>query len=170
TVGDYSLKCIETPGHTRGHICLYEPDRKILIAGDHVLVDITPNITSWSDEGNPLKQYMSSLDKVYELDVDLVLPGHRRVFRNHRERIEQLKHHHQERLDEVVSILENGQRTAYQVASQMSWDMTYDSWDVFPLPQKWFALGEALSHLRYLEEEGQVQNQARDGVVVYWLT
>jgi glyoxylase-like metal-dependent hydrolase (beta-lactamase superfamily II) len=42
--GGYAFQCVETPGHTRGHICLYEPEKKILVSGDHILNDITPNI------------------------------------------------------------------------------------------------------------------------------
>ena len=62
--GDYHFTCVTTPGHTIGHICLYEPDRKLLVAGDHILIDITPNIQCWSDLQNPLKHYLASLDKV----------------------------------------------------------------------------------------------------------
>jgi 2,4-dienoyl-CoA reductase (NADPH2) len=79
---------------------------KILVAGDHILNDITPNIQLWSDERNPLEEYFASLDKVSELDIELVLPGHRSIFRNCRERIQELKQHHQKRLDEIISILE----------------------------------------------------------------
>ena len=43
TVGDYSLMCIQTPGHSPGHLCLYDPEKKILFSGDHLLGDITPN-------------------------------------------------------------------------------------------------------------------------------
>jgi len=58
-------------------MCLYEPDKKIFVSGDHILADITPNISTWNELANPLKEYLSSLDKVYPLDVSLVLPGHR---------------------------------------------------------------------------------------------
>lgn len=50
--GTYCFKCVSTPGHSLGHMCLYEPKRKILVAGDHILIDITPNIQCWSDEKN----------------------------------------------------------------------------------------------------------------------
>jgi glyoxylase-like metal-dependent hydrolase (beta-lactamase superfamily II) len=153
-VADFEFECVETPGHTKGHMCLYEPSKKIFVAGDHILNDITPNILLWSGEWNPLKEYLESLDKVYELDIELVLPGHRGIFRNCKERIQELKHHHYKRLDEIVSILEKGRRNAFQVASRMSWDNIYDSWDLFPVSQKWFATGEAISHLKYLEEKG----------------
>lgn len=156
SIGNYLFECIETPGHTEGHICLYEPSKKMFICGDHILVDITPNITLSAEERNPLREYLMSLDKVYDLDVELVLPGHRSIFRNQKERIRELKQHHQIRLNEVISILGKGKQNAFQIASQMTWDISYKSWDLFPPAQKWFAFGEALAHLKYLEDEGEV--------------
>ena len=155
-VGEYHFRCIETPGHTDGHTCLYEAEKKVFICGDHILIDITPNIQCWSDRENPLKNYLTSLEKIRELDVDLVLPGHRRVFKNHGKRIDELKEHHYRRIEEVVAILDNGSKNAYQVASEMSWDIKCDSWEQFPLAQKWFATGEAIAHLRYLEEDRSI--------------
>ena len=169
SIGDYLFKCIETPGHTKGHLCLYEPNKKLFIAGDHILTDITPNISSWSNEGNPLDEYLKSLDKVYDLDVKLVLPGHRGTFNNHRQRIQELKQHHQRRANEILAILEKGNQNAFQVASQMSWDMDYESWNLFPDLQKWFATGEAIAHLRYLQEKGKVRRELEGRKVVFSL-
>jgi glyoxylase-like metal-dependent hydrolase (beta-lactamase superfamily II) len=166
-VGDYHFKCVATPGHTMGHICLYEPDKEILIAGDHILIDITPNIQCWSDIQNPLKHYLASLEKVYSLTVDLTLPGHRRLIRDHRARIEELKQHHADRLTEVLSILNRGALNAFQVASQMAWDIDSESWDHFPVAQKWFATGEAISHLRFLEEEGRLARNTGGEITLY---
>jgi len=169
SVGDYLFECIETPGHSKGHICLYEPSKKIFIAGDHILVDITPNISLWSDERNPLNEYLMSLDKVYNLDVELVLPGHKSIFWNHKERIKELKQHHQIRLNEVISILGKGKQNVFQIASQMTWDLSYSSWDLFPPSQKWFAFGEALAHLKYLEEEGKVGRKIQEQEVTFFM-
>jgi glyoxylase-like metal-dependent hydrolase (beta-lactamase superfamily II) len=166
-VGDYHFRCVATPGHTMGHICLYEPDRKLFIAGDHILIDITPHIQCWADEENPLKLYLASLGKVAELDIDLVLPGHRRLIENHRARIEELKEHHRLRLDEVLTILEKNALDAFQVATRMTWDIKAETWDHFPLAQKWFATGEALSHLIYLEEEGKLTRRAENNITVF---
>jgi glyoxylase-like metal-dependent hydrolase (beta-lactamase superfamily II) len=163
--GDFSFTCIATPGHTMGHTCLYETDKKILISGDHILIDITPNIQCWSDERNPLKDYLLSLRKVYDLDVELVLPGHRRIFLDHRRRIRELEAHHRHRLEEVLGILKNADLTAYDTAARMSWDIKADCWDAFPIAQKWFATGEALSHLLYLEKEGMLRRETVDGKV-----
>ena len=166
-VGDYYFKCITTPGHTMGHICLYEPNKKILVSGDHILIDITPNIQCWSDTQNPLKHYLASLDKVARLQVDLILPGHRRLIKDHEGRITELKQHHANRLNEVLKILEGAPLNAFQIASRMSWDIKADSWEQFPVAQKWFATGEAISHLRYLEEEGKLARKHNDKICFY---
>jgi glyoxylase-like metal-dependent hydrolase (beta-lactamase superfamily II) len=169
TIGDYGFRCIETPGHTRGHMCLFEPNKRILFSGDHILGDITPNIQSWSDEWNPLREYLFSLDKVHELDVEVVLSGHRSVFKNCRKRIHELKQHHSKRTEEVLSILEKGSRNAFQVASKMSWDIVCESWDLFPVAQKWFATGEAIAHLIYLEGKNLVFKEWVEGKIIYSL-
>jgi glyoxylase-like metal-dependent hydrolase (beta-lactamase superfamily II) len=65
--GSYNFTCIETPGHTPHHMCLYDADKKILIAGDHILIDITPNITHWPEMDNALKKYLNSLDSIDKL-------------------------------------------------------------------------------------------------------
>ena len=168
-VGDYHFKCVATPGHTMGHICLYEPSKKILVSGDHILIDITPNIQCWSDTQNPLKHYLASLDKVAGLQVALILPGHRRLIKNHNTRIEELKQHHAHRLNEVLTILEGEPLNAFQVASRMTWDIKAASWDHFPVEQRWFATGEAISHLRYLEEEGKLARNNSDKIKLYSL-
>ena len=167
-IGDYLFECIETPGHCKGHLCLYEPSKKIFVSGDHMLIDITPNISLWSDERNPLDEYLMSLDKVYNLDVEIVLPGHKSIFRHHKERIRELKEHHQTRLNEVISILGKSRRNVFQVASQMTWDLDYGSWDLFPPAQKWFAFGEAMAHLKYLEGEGKVRKEIQELEVIFF--
>lgn len=151
TAGDYRFVCVATPGHTRGHMCLYEPDKKVLVSGDHILADITPNISLFvPEEENPLEDYLANLDKVYQMDIELVLPGHRSLIYDVRKRIDELKRHHRERAEEILVILRKGSANAYQIASQMKWDIDCRTWEEFPTAQKWFATGEAIAHLRYL--------------------
>jgi glyoxylase-like metal-dependent hydrolase (beta-lactamase superfamily II) len=167
--GDYCFKCVSTPGHSMGHTCLYEPNKKLLMAGDHILIDITPNIQCWSDDQNLLQDYLASLDKVNDMEIDLVLPGHRRLITDHKTRIAELKEHHKRRLGEVLSIVGSDPRTAFQVASQMTWDLDCDSWEDFPRAQKWFATGEAIAHLRYLERKGFIVRKNEKGMTAFVL-
>jgi len=110
-IGNYSFRCIETPGHSPGHICLYEPRQKILISGDHILDTITPNIAYWPELENPLKEYLASLEKVRQLEVDVVLPAHRNVFHDLTGRIAELKEHHATRLTQILDSLDGCEKT-----------------------------------------------------------
>lgn len=167
--GDYCFKCIETPGHSPGHMCLYEPAKKILISGDHILNDITPNITWWPGMENPLDQYFKSLNKVDTLEARLVLPGHRTIDKDHHNRIKEIQKHHQRRLNEVVLVLRDGEKTAFQIASKLSWDIKYNSWENFPPGQKSFAVGEALAHIKYLEFNGRIECLTKNNQYFYTL-
>jgi glyoxylase-like metal-dependent hydrolase (beta-lactamase superfamily II) len=167
--GGYKFRCILTPGHSPGHMCLYEEEKKILFSGDHILFDITPHISFWPDLDNSLKHYLDSLDKIYPLDVKLVLPGHRNRQNNHRARIKALKHHHQNRLGEITKALEDGESNAYQVASHITWEINVKSWEHFPVAQKYFATGEAISHLEYLAAENKIMKRVVGGKTLYRL-
>jgi glyoxylase-like metal-dependent hydrolase (beta-lactamase superfamily II) len=169
-VGDYNLECLETPGHTWGHICLYEARHKILFSGDHILGDITPNIQVWGLEDDPLRSYVASLKKIATLDIGLILPGHRSLIQDCPKRTDELIQHHLDRCNEVLSILNSSSCNGVQTASQMTWDIRAASWDHFPPMQQWFATGEALAHLRFLENKGLVSNRlSSDNVVIYSL-
>ncbi|MFH1169209.1 MAG: MBL fold metallo-hydrolase [Chloroflexota bacterium] len=167
--GGYRFRCLATPGHTPGHMCLYEADKKILVSGDHILFDITPNITSWPEVSDSLGDYLASLDKVYDLEVGLVLPSHRRLMPGHRQRIEELKEHHRDRANEMLSALAGGARTAFQVAAYITWDIDCSSFELFPPVQKWFATGETIAHLRYLEVAKKVRSEIRGGRILFSL-
>ncbi len=169
-IGRYSFKCIHTPGHSQGHIVLHDPATQIMVSGDHVLGTITPNISGWFQDGNPLRDYLASLERIYPLAVKLVLPGHRAVFNNFRERIDEIRKHHLNRGEAALKVLrEGGPQSGYQVASRMPWDLHFPSWDDFPKVQQWFATGEALAHLIYLENEGRIKSRVVADVVLYEL-
>jgi glyoxylase-like metal-dependent hydrolase (beta-lactamase superfamily II) len=168
--GEYRFTCVKTPGHSKGHVCLYEPDKKLLIAGDHLLKNITPGIQGRVDGENPLKEYLASLDKVYALDIDMVLPGHRDIFGNCKARIEEIREHHRQRNREVLAILQEGSKNIHEVASQMTWNVDCDSWDSFPVVQSFFATGETFAHLRYLEEAREIERKMDGQIAIYRLS
>ena len=169
SVGRYGFRCVETPGHTPGHMCLYDPEAKILFSGDHILDTITPNISGWDSGADPLGEFLRSLDKIASYEIRLILPAHRDPISDPLRRIGELKAHHRARMDEVLGILGRGARTAYQVASQMSWKIDRARWEDFPLPQKWFATGEALSHLLHLEQTGRIRRRLHEGRAVFYV-
>ena len=57
--------------------------------------------------------------------------------------------------------------TAYDAARQMDWSIRAENWDAFPAARKWFAMGKALTHLRYRESLGEIRRFNDAGVVSY---
>jgi glyoxylase-like metal-dependent hydrolase (beta-lactamase superfamily II) len=167
-VGDFNFQVIWTPGHAPGHICLYEPNRKILLSGDHILPTITPNVSRHAQTvGNPLADYMKSLEKVEHLDVEILLPAHEYDTRDLKGRVAEIRAHHEERLAEMERCVGDG-ATAWEVAGRVVW-ATGMLADFEPFMQR-AAVGETLAHLEYLYELGRLQMHDPDneGGVVTW--
>lgn len=170
-VGNFSLRCLLTSGHAPDHMCLYEENQKILFSGDHILGDITPNNTiweiPWEVKTDYLQEYLNSLAKIEALPIDLTLPAHREVIPDCHGRIAELKEHHERRLNNILDIMLDQAMNAAQVASQMDWDLNTKDWNKFPVAQKIFATGEALSHLSHLVFKGVLVKELRAGEVYY---
>ena len=71
----------ETPGHAPSHVVLHQPERKLMISGDHLL-GRTVLFFDYGHTPDPVGEFLTSLDAVEPLDVDLCLPGHGRPFRD----------------------------------------------------------------------------------------
>lgn len=154
--GGYELEAVATPGHTPEHMCFWVESEKLMFTGDHVLFDITPNITLWNEVEDSLGDYLESLKKIDKYDVRLALPGHRETGDFHA-RIAKLLAHHDERLEECLQVVrEKPGSTVFEVAGKMKWNIRCSSWEDFPIGQKWFAVSECHSHLRHLEKLGRV--------------
>jgi glyoxylase-like metal-dependent hydrolase (beta-lactamase superfamily II) len=167
SIDSYNFKVLWTPGHSPGHVCLHEPSLKVLVSGDHLLPTITPHVSQFMEDMKPLSDYLDSLIKTQRLDVEIVLPGHEKPFSNHKERIEQLKKHHKQRLGEIVDELKKGSSTAYSLASKIHWDINFKSWEEFPRFQKYLALGETIAHLNFLRQKGIVKKTLTNNLIFY---
>ncbi|MDZ4277824.1 MAG: MBL fold metallo-hydrolase, partial [Dehalococcoidia bacterium] len=125
---------------------------------------ITPNVSLHPQQmGNPLGDYLASLQRLEPLDVDDVLPAHEHAFTDLRGRLREIVHHHEERLDEMVQIIGDEHKTAYQVASEVVW--TTGRLQDFSHWMRRAALSETLAHLEYAVQEGRL-HQVRDNGLV----
>nr|WP_326126987.1 MBL fold metallo-hydrolase [uncultured Oscillibacter sp.] len=169
--GGHTLRCILTPGHTPGHMCLYEPESKWLFTGDHILFHISPNICRWEAMPDALGSYLESLRTVRDLPVDLLLPAHRRETGVLRDRADELTAHHLRRIEDAwETVRQEPGLTGYEIAGRMHWRIRSRGWEDFPLEQKFFAVGEALAHLDYLEVRGWVRRREERGKYRYYAT
>jgi glyoxylase-like metal-dependent hydrolase (beta-lactamase superfamily II) len=153
----WDLSAIWTPGHSPGHICLYEPRYKLMLSGDHVLPRITPNISFHPQAGpNPLGAYLSSLEKVAAFDTDEVLPAHEHRFADLRARVAELRAHHEERFVEAIEAIKAGDATTWAIAAHLTWSRPWDQVTGF---MRRAAVGETLAHLQALRLRGLVDER-----------
>ena len=164
-----TLKVYWTPGHAREHICLHDEEKRILYAGDHVLPKITPHVSLRSHlEGDPLGDYIESLEKLRGLDVETVLPAHQYVFKDLNGRISEMHLHHKSRCEEMKKAIGDGRSTVFEISAQVSWDSR--PWPEMEFWTKRMAARETLAHLVYLRNRGELDEEVVKGVLYYSLT
>ncbi len=169
-VGDSGrLEAILTPGHTPGHVCVYDSQNRLFFSGDHILVEITPHISpSHLTSEDQLEQYLESLEKVRPLDVEMVLPAHERPFPCFRQRIDEILEHHDQRLSEVVAAISDRVVTPRDIASQVEWNT--GPWGGMDATNRVLAVRETVAHLQLLEHRGVVVRAEGDGTAGYRLS
>jgi glyoxylase-like metal-dependent hydrolase (beta-lactamase superfamily II) len=140
----------ETPGHAPSHVTLHQPDRAILISGDHLL----GRVSLYYDYGyspDPAGEFLSSLDVVDRLPARLCLSGHGRPFIDVKAHIEANRREVATRMDRVRGALREGPRTAFDIVPAL---MQTD--ELTPMIVNW-GLSETLCYLRYMELRDEVQ-------------
>jgi glyoxylase-like metal-dependent hydrolase (beta-lactamase superfamily II) len=170
TLGDYTFEVIWTPGHTPGHICLYERDRKVLLTGDHILPKITSNVSLHPEAtGNPLDDYIRSLERVEDLDARVVLPGHQWTIYDLKGRVREIKRHHEERLEAMRQAIGTEMKSAYDVAAGVPWQVGNGDFHALSFWTRRAALSETLAHLEYMRRQGRVERTVKKDIVYYSL-
>ena len=155
-LGAMTARVLRAEGHADHQLMLHDERRGLLLAADHVLLKITPNIGLWTDtQPRPLARYLESLDALQGLPADLVLPGHGPLFHDLDGRLRELSLHHEERLEEMRGVIEAGPKTAFEVSRKV---FRYG----LSLYEKCFALAETLAHLDYLADEGRAERLEED--------
>lgn len=151
TMGRRRLRVEWTPGHSPGHICLYDTEDKLLFAGDHMLPEVSPNIGLHPQSTpDPLHEYLEGLARLAGYKPNTVLPAHGRPFNDAPGRVANLATHHQRRLDQIMEIVSGGEQNAWQVALEL-WGRRED------LYEKRLALQEGLAHLQALAVDGRLE-------------
>ncbi|MCG7410143.1 MBL fold metallo-hydrolase [Paenibacillus sp. ACRRX] len=163
--GGREWQVIETHGHAPGHLSFYNEQCRVLLAGDHVLPQISPNVSYMpGSDPEPLHHFLLGLERLAQLDAVLVLPGHRHPFVYFHSRIEDLLGHHEQRLTELRAMLVTEQ-TAQELCSQL-----FGSIERLTIHQFRFAMGETLAHLTELQRRKQVTTRQVDKVTVWKAT
>ena len=149
---------VYTPGHTSDHLCLFDPEGGVLLSGDHVLPSITPHISGLI-EGDPLKAYLESLDRVAAFEgVTTVLPAHGHPFSDLPGRVEAIKQHHAERLEMLrVASRERGWASVTELMQDLFRERSWGH----------MAESETFAHVEHLRLLGQAERREEGGYLLY---
>ena len=162
------LKIIWTPGHSLGHINIFDNDRRFLFSGDHILSRITPhignfminpNISKEQDFTNILDYYLKSLDIIDDLNPKIIFPAHQEIIYNPHERILEIKKHHDNRLAEISKMIENNPMSPRQISLKHFGELDQMN--------SYLGLSEVLGHLIYLERQDKVKRTEKDGKYLF---
>jgi glyoxylase-like metal-dependent hydrolase (beta-lactamase superfamily II) len=108
----------ETPGHAPSHVVLHQPERRLMISGDHLL----GRTVLFFDHGHspdPVGEFLGSLDRVEPLAVDLCLPGHGRPFRDPKAKIAEARRQVGELLGKTRDALAEGEKTGFEIVAEI---------------------------------------------------
>jgi glyoxylase-like metal-dependent hydrolase (beta-lactamase superfamily II) len=158
---DRRLEVCFRPGHSPSDTVFHDPERRMLIAADHLLKRISSNplITRTPDGGRrrALVEYMQSLEKTRAMELDLVLPGHGDPITDHRDLIDRRFDLTRRRAKKIHRLIAEQPRSAYEVAQSL--------WGNIAVTQAYLTLSEVLGHTDLLADEGRVREVEDEGVV-----
>ncbi len=106
----------ETPGHAPSHVVLHQPERRLMISGDHLL-GRTVLFFDYGHTPDPIGEFLASLEKIEPLQVELCLAGHGRPFRDPEAKIAAARAQVEELLGKVRAALGDGEPTAFEVVA-----------------------------------------------------
>ena len=160
-LGERAWTAVHTPGHTGDHICLHDEERGVLLTGDHVLPSITPHISGLGTDGDPVRSFLDSLEKVANLVVSKALPAHGHPFDDLADRARSIARHHEDRLNKISQIGRSAGRplSVMEVTAEL----------VPPRHQGRMAESETFAHLEHLRLAGKAEHHSRQGVLFYEL-
>lgn len=159
-VGRWRLRAVETPGHTPGHLSLYEPQSRILFGGDHVLFVISPSIPLFPGGEDGLQAYLDSLAKVRRLGCKKLFVSHGELRDDFDARIDWLAAHHLERLEETRRIVcASPGLTGEEAIKAIRWNVPFDTWEDISFVQRWCIVTEGVVILNHLVDRGLVRRE-----------
>ncbi len=165
-INGHEWKVMIGRGHSPEHVCLYSDKLGTMLAGDQILPEISPNVSVWQIEpdANSLDDFLATMKRFRPaLRKDtLVLPSHRRPFRGVHDRFDELEHHHELRLGEILQAAGPAGLTAGDLLP-MIFPGNLDGHQIG------FAMNEALAHLNYLMYQGKMERRSdAQGVVRFY--
>jgi glyoxylase-like metal-dependent hydrolase (beta-lactamase superfamily II) len=160
--GDWKFDVVHTPGHATGHVCFFFRERGFLLSGDHVLPYIAPILSPdiFNNDDLPLAAYLNSLRAIEHLPVSVVYPGHGTSFNDVRERLADIRKHHQKRKLLVLDHVNTKPKSTFDISNEVT-SNAFSDFD------KFLALNETLIYLKELKSERSVKEGMNNNIFTY---
>jgi glyoxylase-like metal-dependent hydrolase (beta-lactamase superfamily II) len=165
-----TLEVLHRPGHSPTDTVFWDPERRLLLAADHLIKHISSNplvsrpigvepLAAVADRPRALITYLESLRRTREMPAELVLPGHGDPIEDHRAVIDERFRLHDRRATKIHGLISERPRTAYEIAQAL--------WGDVAVTQAYLTLSEVLGHVDLLLADGRAHEIAEDGVVSF---
>jgi glyoxylase-like metal-dependent hydrolase (beta-lactamase superfamily II) len=166
-IGPYRFRIVWTPGHTPGHVCVYEATRRLMLTGDHLFGKAAPNVRLMPySPPDVIRQYLESLHRIGGLEAEQALPAHGEPFTNVAERVAQVEKHQLKRREHLKSLLSDRPRTAYELAQVVWGPGARTTWDTFHGRLRRNAGLLVAAHLEWLAHDGEI-DRLENGTVQF---
>jgi glyoxylase-like metal-dependent hydrolase (beta-lactamase superfamily II) len=139
----------ETPGHAPSHVCMFQPEHRLLISGDHLLGRVSP-FFDYGYSPDPAGEFLNSLGVIEKLDARLCLSGHGRTFTDVQGHIDGNRALVHERIEKVYFVISRAETTVYDAVPQVYGQA------ITPMNANWW-MSETLCYLTHLEREGRAE-------------
>lgn len=147
------LEAIATPGHAEDHFCFLDHESGACFTGDLILGQGS-SIVGPREMGGSLRDYMRSLERLRELDLAVLYPGHGQEIQDPKAKIDEYIEHRMMRERKLVAALERGERSRSALVDEV--------WDDVPHELRGAAAVAMQAHLEKLEAEGRLPEDLRD--------
>jgi len=149
---EFSLEVVHTPGHASNHLCFILREEKFIFTGDHIMNGST--VVIGPPDGN-MKQYIESLEKLKDYDIEKIAPGHGEVLENPHQVADWIINHRLEREKKVFEALKDASKGTPDSLVEKVYDDVDSS--LFPI-----AKSSLLAHLIKLEEDQVIKREGEE--------
>ena len=149
---EFSIEVVHTPGHASNHLCFILKEEKLIFTGDHIMNGST--VVIGPPDGN-MKQYIQSLEKLKDYDIEKIAPGHGELLENPHEVADWIINHRLEREKKVFQALQEASKGTPDSLVEKVYDDVDSS--LFPI-----AKASLLAHLIKLEEDQLIYSSGEE--------
>ena len=162
-----SLEVQHRPGHSPSDTLLWDADRHLLLAADHLIAHISSNalitrpLDGSSERTQALVTYIESMRRTRELPAEIVLPGHGEPITDHVALIDERFAQYRRRAEKIYELVVERPRTGYELAQAL--------WGNVAVTQAFLTLSEVIGHLDLLVNARRVR-EVDNGVIRFEAT